>query len=604
MPLSAIAGVLDIQVTEEVVSAMLLSMNRRAKGSSAFYIANGKMLLTKIPQPQETAPISVEWAGEKYTICFDGRIYNKRALYKELLLRGFPLESNVDEQVLLFGYICWGEKLLQMVQGEFAMAILCEKEGKVFLARDRMGIKPLFYMQWNSGLLFASEMKTILSYPGVDARLDRNGILQIMLVGPGRIPGSGVFSGILELKPGHYGLYTQGKLQLHRYWRLKDRSHEESFEDTVSKTREMVFEAVRNQISGCQAVGTMLSGGLDSSIISSICAREYDTKGIALNTFSVDYQDHEKYFRPGRFQPNSDTQYIRIMQEALDSHHHWTVLTPEDLVKGLFDAVTARDLPGMADVDSSLLAFAKNIAPYSSVVLSGECADEIFGGYPWYRDQDLRDVNGFPWANSLKERAEFLLQWAKEGICVEEYVRSFYDDSISQADILDDCPSQEKRMKELMHLNIYWFMQTLLERGDRMGSHYGLEIRVPFCDYRIAEYLYAVPWSFKDYKGREKGLLREAMKGVLPESVLYRKKSPFPKTHDPRYLESVSNVAREMLQNQNAPIFQFVNREMFERLLYTDFQWPWYGQLMRRPQTIAYMIQINYWLEHYSVRIV
>jgi asparagine synthase (glutamine-hydrolysing) len=155
-----------------------------------------------------------------------------------------------------------------------------------------------------------------------------------------------------------------------------------------------------------------------------------------------------------------------------------------------------------------------------------------------------------------------------------------------------------------MHLNIYWFMQTLLERGDRMGSHYGLDIRVPFCDYQIAEYLYAVPWSFKDYKGREKGLLREAIKGVLPESVLYRKKSPFPKTHDPRYLESVSNIAREMLLNQNAPIFQFVNREMFEHLLSTDFQWPWYGQLMRRPQTIAYMIQINYWLEHYSVRIV
>lgn len=365
----------------------------------------------------------------------------------------------------------------------------------------------------------------------------------------------------------------------------------------------MIKDSVIRQMNTDDRVGTMLSGGLDSSIVSALCAKELERRGKKLDTFSVDYQDNEKYFVSNGFQPDTDTAYIQIMQQFLNSNHHQTILSPEELVDGIADATIARDLPGMADVDISLLAFCKQIRPWTATVLSGECADEIFGGYPWYRDPRMRDVDTFPWAQSTKERAALLQNWILRELQPEEFVHSRYDDTVSHADILPDCSATDRRIKELVNLNFQWFMQTLIDRGDRMGAYCGLDIRMPFCDYRIAEYLYGASWSYKDFNGREKGLLRHSMEGVLPERVLYRKKSPYPKTYDPRYLKIVSEMLQNLLQDKNAPIFNLVRREPLEELLHQDFAWPWYGQLMRRPQTIVYMLQINYWMEHYSVRI-
>ena len=368
--------------------------------------------------------------------------------------------------------------------------------------------------------------------------------------------------------------------------------------------RFLVTDAVRCQLPVDNIAGTMLSGGLDSSLVTAICARELDAMGKRLDTFSLDYLKNEQYFTPSRFQPNMDTEYIRIMQDALDSFHHWTVLSPEDLVNEITHATIARDLPGMADVDASLLAFCRRIKPYTGIVLSGECADEIFGGYPWYRDPDMRDYNGFPWSRTLEERKVLLHSWITDALSPEEFLQQRYLQTIRDADIHPDNTPTERRIKELVNLNMNWFMQTLLDRGDRMGNSAGVEIRVPFCDYRIVEYLYGVPWEYKDHKGYEKGLLRKAMERVLPHSVLYRKKSPFPKTYDPAYLETVSQMLRTVINDPNSPIFQLVRKDALEDLLNHDFLWPWYGQLMRRPQTIVYMLQINDWLEHYSVRIV
>ena len=159
-------------------------------------------------------------------------------------------------------------------------------------------------------------------------------------------------------------------------------------------------------------------------------------------------------------------------------------------------------------------------------------------------------------------------------------------------------------MKEMVNLNQQWFMQTLLDRKDRMSMACGLEVRVPFCDYRIAEYLYGVPWEYKDYLGKEKGLLRYAMEGMLPQEVLWRKKSPYPKTYDPRYLEAVNSLMHKLLQKNDAPIYGIVDRNALKALCSAELAWPWYGQLMKLPQTIAYMLQVNFWLEHYKISII
>ena len=602
--MSGIAGIVGLQFDEAILERMLGSMKHRGPDHSLCHMWQNNALLQVERNAVATNLVMLDWAGERYSIIFDGIIFNREELMNDLSRSENPLVGNSDAECMLYGYLCWGEDVLRRVNGVFACAIAHERSGKVFLARDRMGVRPLFYMQRGSGLLLASEIKTILSHPDAEARLDAQGAAEILLLGPGRTPGKAVFTDIFELEPGHCAIFQGGNLQLRPYWKLRDRIHTDTFDETVEKVRDLVIDAIRQQLPRNGKIGSMLSGGLDSSLVSSICARELDARGEILETFSLDYLNQAEHFVPGRFQPNMDTEFIRIMLHALDSNHHWSVLEPIQLVDAIGQATIARDLPGMADIDSSLLVFCRQIAPQVGVVFSGECADEIFGGYPWYRDADMRDYHGFPWARTIEERKRFLQGWITDTVDPDEFVLERYHQSLRQADILPENNAREKRIKELTSLNIRWFMQTLLERGDRMGSAAGIEIRVPFCDYRIAEYLYAVPWMFKDHKGVEKGLLRKAMEGIIPDSVLYRKKSPFPKTYDPAYPDMVSQLLKSVLQDKDAPIFQLVRKDALENLLDQDFPWPWYGQLMRRPQTIVYMLQINYWLEHYSVRIV
>ena len=440
-----------------------------------------------------------------------------------------------------------------------------------------------------------------MCYPGVEACLDAEGVGEILLLGPGRTPGSGVLKDIRELEPGCCAWYRQGELSVKRYWKLTDREHTQSFSETVEQVRELVLDAIRRQMVSDVPIGTFLSGGLDSSLISSVCSQELQARGEVLPAFSLDYQDNDRYFTPGKFQPTSDNTYIRQMIQVLPLEHHWTVLKPEDLLQAMEVATVARDLPGMADVDFSLLCLCADISQHVKVALSGECADEIFGGYPWYRDPQVRATDGFPWAQNTAARAAFLSPSIR--MDAEDFVRSRYEQTIADSDILPENTLRERQIKQMVNLNYRWFMQTLLDRKDRMSMHNSLEVRVPFCDHRIAEYLYSVPWEYKDHGGIEKGLLRHAMEGILPKEVLWRKKSPYPKTHDPKYLTLVSQMLRQLLQRKDAPIFAMVNREALVSLLDSEPLWPWYGQLMRTPQTIAFMLQINFWLEHYHIKV-
>ena len=603
----AIAGILDLDLTPQQMEAMLRSMRRRGPDGKGHYSSGEKHLLhTRLSIVDPTGgsqPMVLDYGQERYVITYNGELYNTPQLRQELEQLGHHFYGHSDTEVLLHAYAQWKEEALERCNGIFAFAVLEEHSGRVFLARDRIGVKPFFYKQHNGGLLFASEIKTILQYPGVRAELAPEGAAQLLLLGPGRAPGSGVFKDIQELEPGCCGYYEKGQLRIRRYWYLKDREHIHSFEETAECVRALVKDAILSQMVADVPVGAFLSGGLDSSLICALCGREMELRNEKLHTFSVDYDKNDQYFVPGKFQPNSDTEYIRIMQSALDCNHHWTVLTPEDLIEGIADATIARDLPGMADIDTSLLAFCGQIRPYVKVALSGECADEIFGGYPWFRDPAVRDRDGFPWAQNTAYRAMLLHPRYRETMDPADYVHQWYLQTMQECDILPGTNETERRMKQMVNLNFRWFMQTLLDRKDRMSMYHGLEVRVPYCDHRIAEYLYGVPWAYKEYRGYEKGLLRYAMQGYLPQSVLFRKKSPYPKTYDPQYLTMASDLLRQVLAQENAPIFQLVSHSAMQQLLYQEQPWPWYGQLMRRPQTMVFMLQLNFWLEHYGVDI-
>lgn len=602
----AIAGVLGLYTNDSTLKKMLSTMSRRgpdATGICAFqdgWLLHARLAVIDIEGGRQ--PMTYQNAEDEYTIVYNGELYNTQELRRELQRLGHSFLGHSDTEVLLHSYAQWGEKCLEKLNGIFAFAVWEKNSHRLFLARDRMGVKPLFFTQIGDGLIFASEIKTILAHPAVKAELDAEGAAQILLLGPGRVPGSGVLRNIRELEPGESAYYENGKMHIRRYWKLLDREHHENFEDTAAHVRELVLDAILRQTVSDVPIGTFLSGGLDSSLITAVCAKKLGGK--QLPTFSVDYVDSDKYFVPNKFQPNSDGEYIRLMQKTFHTDHHWCILSPEDLVEELENATFARDLPGMADVDFSLLAFCRQIKPHVTVALSGECADEIFGGYPWYRDPEVRNRDGFPWAQNTAYRMELLQQGMKEKLDGESYVREYYEKTCRESDILPGTDPTEVRMKQMVNLNLRWFMQTLLDRKDRMSMYSGLEVRVPFCDYRIAEYLYGVPWAFKDHKGKEKGLLRTAMEGILPEEVLWRKKSPYPKTMDPKYLELVTGKMLKLLQRKDAPLFALISPDSVRRVLEEEPTWPWYGQLMRRPQTIAYLLQVNAWLEHYRVDLI
>lgn len=603
----AIAGIFDLPWNMEIVESMLKTMKRRGPDECGTFESRSCCLLhsrlSVIDPVGGKQPMTLEMNGETYVLVYNGELYNTEEIRNDLMRLGHHFQGHSDTEVVLHAYAQWAESCLNRFNGIFAFAVWEQHANRIFLVRDRMGVKPLFYSVQNGGLLFSSEMKTILCHPGIKAQIDAEGICEILLLGPGRTPSCGVFRGIHALEPGCCGYFVDGKFVWKYYWKLTDREHTESFDETAAHTRQLVIDAIKRQMVSDVPIGTFLSGGLDSSIISAVCASSCRERGEKLKTFSVDYENNDLNFQPGKFQPTSDTAFIAQMVDYLDTDHHFSMLNTQTLLDNLENATIARDLPGMADVDFSLLAFCGDIRKHVTVALSGECADELFGGYPWFRDPDICPSNGFPWSQNIQERSSFLSPEVLKKINPRDYVGDRYQQTLNKCDVLPGTKRIERKKKQMIYLNMKWFMQTLLDRKDRMSMYNSLEVRVPFCDHRIAEYMYGVPWEFMNYNGREKGLLRHAVGDLLPDEITWRKKSPYPKTYDPQYLQMVQNKLHNILNSKDSAIFQIVDKKTLKNILFTEQAWPWYGQLMRLPQTIAYMIQIEYWLRAYQVEV-
>lgn len=455
--------------------------------------------------------------------------------------------------------------------------------------------------------MFASEIKALLKYPDLELKLDQQSINELFGLGPAHTPGLGVFKNIYELEPAHFAIFNQSGLHITKYWQLESKPHTDSFEETCEKVKFLLNDSIHRQLVSDVPLCTLLSGGLDSSIITAYASNYCATHNLALlDTYSVDYLDNDKNFIKSDFQPNSDNYYIDIMRKEFNTKHHQIVIDTPELANALEDAMLARDLPGMADVDSSLLLFCKEIRKGATVALSGECSDEIFGGYPWFFREDALNSHTFPWSIALKERQQLLNHDIAKKVDLKEYIDYRYQESLSNVNILDVDSKETAQKRQITYLTMNWFMQTLLDRSDRMSMYNGLELRVPFCDYRLIEYLWNIPWETKALHGREKGLLRYIVKDLLPQEIVERKKSPYPKTHNPTYLKAVKEMLTKIMENPNAPINDLLNREYILQILETNgtaFTRPWFGQLMTGPQLMAYLCQVNMWLEKYQPKI-
>lgn len=615
MAMCGITGWVDWQhdVSEErhILDCMTETLAKRGPDACGVYlskhVAIGHRRLSVVDLDGGRQPMLRRQGEKSQVITYNGELYNTDELRQELSSRGHFFTSTSDTEVLLGSFMEWGQECVAKLNGIFAFGIWDEKRESLFLARDRIGVKPLFYIQVDGKLVFGSELKALLAHPCVKPIVNHEGLAELLMVGPARTPGHGVFKAISELKPGHMLTFDRKGLRISAYWKLESYLHEDDFNKTARKVRFLLEDAVKRQLVADVPLCTLLSGGLDSSAITAIAAiNRRQNKCSSLDSFSVDYTDNERYFSSDSFQPDADGPWARKVADFFTTNHHEIRLNTAELVSTLPSALTARDLPGMTDVDTSLYLFSREIRKRATVGLSGECADEVFGGYPWFYRQDMIQATTFPWATRPENRLRWLRKDVIEEIRAEEYLASRYSDALAETPRLEGEDAEAARMREVFYLSLTRFMPTLLDRKDRMSMAFGLELRVPFCDHHLVEYVWNVPWSMKNFQKREKGLLRYALTGLLPTDVLWRKKSPYPKTHNPQFLESVRRWVLTILDDQTSPVLQLINPKAIRQIADTDasaVKLPWFGQLMGNPQLFSYIIQLDMWLRQYNVTI-
>ena len=552
-------------------------------------------------------PMSCTYNNTTYTIVYNGQLYNANDIRKDLIDLGYEFNGYCDTEVILKAFVEYGTTIFNKFNGIFSFAIWNDSKKELTLVRDHFGIKPLYYSIIDNTIIFSSEIKSILKYPGFQVAIDAEGISELFGIGPAHTPGTCVFKNIFEIKPAHFGIFNAYGFKSYRYWKMETKEHKDDFKTTCTKIHNLLDDSIKRQLVSDVPLCAMLSGGLDSSIIVAYASNYFKKNNLPpLKTLSIDYVDNDKNFVKSDFQPNSDNYYINIMQKNFNTNHTNIIIDTPELADALKDAMIARDFPGMADVDSSLLLFCKHIKNHATVALSGECSDEIFAGYPWFFREDALKSGTFPWSIAINERQKLLNENLRSKINLKDYIDFRYNESISEIEFSYSDSEETKEKRIISYLTINWFMQTLLDRSDRMSMYNGLELRVPFCDYRLVEYMWNVPWEMKALNGREKGLLRYVVKDLLPEEIVNRKKSPYPKTHNPTYLNAVKQMLTQITNNPNAPINNLLDKKYILDILNTDgkaFARPWFGQLMTGPQLMAYLCQVNMWLEIYNPKI-
>ena len=539
-------------------------------------------------------PMRAVWKGRCYSIVYNGEIYNTDQLKPRLQSEGATFVTECDTEVVLWAYILHGADCPTMLNGIFAFAVWDGE--RLFLARDRFGVKPLFYTEVGGGLLFASEIKALLKHPAVSPTVDAMGLWQLLYLSPVTVPGSGIFRDIHEVKPAHAGHYSREGLTLTPYWRLKAERCTDTAYEASARVRELLTDAVTRQLSSDVPLCTFLSGGLDSSVVTALAADKVDK----LATYSFEYEGNKTHFHRTSFQPQGDDMFAIKAARYLGTDH--TVLTvPTDAVADcLTDAVRARDFPGQADIDSSLLWFCRQVKQRHTVALCGECADEIFGGYPWFYRPEMLYRDFFPWIHDPTVRVGlFRPEWARpeEGYSA---LSDLYRDTLAECPTLDGEPDEDHTARVATWLSVNYFMASLLERKDRMSMAGSVEVRVPYADHRILEYVFNVPWRIKFAGGVEKALLRGAAEGLLPDSILWRKKSPYPKTHNPAYEQKIRQMLAVRLKAEDSVLVPLLSAGALDSLLQGD-DGTWFGQLMSRPQLLAWLLQFDHWVREYNV---
>ncbi|GAA0458630.1 asparagine synthetase B [Actinoplanes capillaceus] len=561
----------DLTRERETIDAMTGTMVCRGPDAGGTWLdrhaALGHRRLAVIDLAGGAQPMTVRTERGDVTLVYSGEVYNFAELRDELVGRGVHFTTASDTEVVLQAYLRWGPAFAERLNGMFAFAIWDAREQKLLMVRDRLGIKPLFFHRTSHGVIFGSEQKAILAHPSVARVVTADGLREALSYA--FTPGHAIWAGLQQVEPGTMITVDETGLREHTYWRLETRPHTDDVDTSVEHVRGLLNDIVQRQLVADVPRCVLLSGGLDSGTLTALAAAHLGDE--RLRTFAVDFMGQAETFVPDDLRDTPDTPFIRDVVEHVGVDHADLVLDPKTLADPDVRkaALIARDVPmGAGDMDFSLYLLSKAIRAKSTVALSGEAADEIFGGYRHMHIPEIQAAPVFPWiavnVGPFDKDATAMRSPLIAELKLEEYRRERYDSAVGEVARLESDDDFEHRMRIMIYLHVTRFMRYLLDRKDRMSMAVGLEVRVPFCDHRLVEYVYNAPWSMKTYDGREKSLLRGAVKRMLPDSVTWRPKSPYPSTQDPYYGRELQNQGRDLLTRPSHDVFELVDRAWLE----------------------------------------
>jgi asparagine synthase (glutamine-hydrolysing) len=569
----------DLRAERSSLEAMTETMACRGPDDQGTWVSEhaalGHRRLAIIDLPGGRQPMSVSTPDGPVVMVYSGETYNFTELRRELVGRGHRFGTDSDTEVVLHAYLEWGDAMAERLNGMYAFAIWDGRADKLLMIRDRMGIKPFYYYPTGDGVLFGSEPKAILANPLAEHTVTLDGLRELFVLV--KTPGHAIWDGMHEVEPGTVVTADRQGVRTTPYWTLRTQEHVDDQDTSVARVRDLLEDIIRRQLVADVPLCTLLSGGLDSSAMTAIAADQLAAKHERVRSFAVDFVGQTENFTPDELRATPDTPYVHDVAAMSRTEHQDIVLDPDQLADPDVRAkvIRARDMPqGLGDMDSSLYLLFKAIRGHSTVALSGESADEVFGGYQQFFDPEARKGHTFPWLGHLRRffgsNPEVLNPELNRSLHLEDYIQNAYDTSVATIERLDGESDFEWTMRKICYLHLTRFVRFLLDRKDRMSMAVGLEVRVPFCDHRLVEYVYNAPWSLKSFDGREKSLLRAAARDLLPQSVVERVKSPYPSTQDPRYFANLQRNAREYLATPDHPVFDIVNREWLAREVELD----------------------------------
>lgn len=555
-------------------------------------------------------PMIADHGGQRAAavISYTGEVYNFPELRRELLERGHRFESRSDTEVVLRAYLEWGVAFVERLNGMYAFALWDRLTQQLLLVRDRRGVKPLYYFQTDDGVVFGSEPKALLANPRVPRKVNADGLREVLEMV--KTPGQAIFAGMREVLPGELVKVNRMGLSRHRYWALQAREHEHTLEQTIRHTRDLLEDIVGRQIVADVPLCSLLSGGLDSSIITALASKKLLAAGKDnIRSFSVDFADHGGGFTGDAVRGTPDAPFVRDLVQRIGSTHGEIVLDSHELADPALRAkiVQALDLPPAfwGDMWPSLYRLFQEIRRHSTVALSGESADEVFGGYRWFHDPEAIAAQTFPWLTSVTGKyfdgKTLFAQDVLDTLQMGSFLRDSYSQALAETPVLSGEDATNRRMRQMSYVNLTRFVQTLLDRKDRMSMAVGLEVRVPFCDHRLVEYAFNIPWEMKSFDGREKSILRAATRDLLPDSIAERVKSPYPSTQDPAYERGLRESLVAILADPASPVLPLLDRQRIANTLAKPL-----GNLspMYDRMGMELAIGLNTWLAEYRVELV